>query len=873
MLDMRTLMLTFVINSLINTGVMAIYWRQNRRYVDGISWWVVALSIQTLGFLLLGIRGVLPDLITIVLSNTLIVYASLLLYIGFKKLVKYSASNTHNLFLVLLYAILQYYLTFIQPSGSARIILISIFTSLMFIQSGILLLSHTKHQQSSFTKTSGIICYVYVAVQLYRIVIEWITPTEDYFSAGLLATSAQLVNQFMTIAIVFSFIIMVNNLNLHSRILNERKLKENEKKLLDFINNTYDWEYWIEQDGSIEYMSPSVERITGYPASDFLSDPQRLIQIMHPDDRESYFRNSHLDHVNLTFRIVDRQGQIHWIDHVSQKVFDLDGMEYGRRDSNRDITQRKAYEEEILASRKRAEELYQNAPCGYHSVDHKGTFININNTELGWLGYQREEVVGKLTLKDILSPQSVEVYNQTFPEFLRHGIQNDIRLEYVTQNGELLPVILNSKAVYDDHQRFLYTLTTVYDRTEINRIERELNTARELASAANQAKSDFLSKMSHELRTPLNAIIALSGVLSRSLVSKIPDDEYMYIDVINRSGNNLLELINDILDISRIESGRVEIALCEFDLNQVLSRLSEIMQPLADRKGIKLHVKPAPENGVVFSDETKLVHVLQNLISNAIKFTDHGQVTVSTEINPDRVVLTIQDTGIGIASHQLPHIFDEFRQADQSISRRFGGTGLGLAIVKKYLEMLNGSIRVNSVLGEGSTFIVEIPRKTTLQNRDITDEKVSDSRAAKHYVTLLNPNRVVPKKRESNQPPAVLIVEDNPENMLTVKAVLLSDYQIHEAMTGEEAIALANQHPIDVILMDINLPQMSGIEVFHRLRQNQLLTQVPIIALSASVMPNDTTTLIDLGFDAFVSKPILSEKLKETLREVLKNER
>lgn len=872
MLDMRTLMLTFVINSLINTGVMAIYWRQNRNYVNGISWWVTALSIQTIGFLLLGIRGSLPDIITIVFSNTLIVYASFLLYVGFKKLVKYTAKNTHNYILVVIYCVLQYYLTFINPSGSLRIILISVFTSLMFIQSGNLLLNKKKHNQYDFTKTTGIICYVYVSVQLYRIVVELISPTEDYFNAGVLATSAQLVNQFMTIAIVFSFIIMVNSINLHNRLLNERKLKENEKKLQDFISNTYDWEYWIEQDGTIEYMSPSVERITGYKPEEFLTNVDLIQDIIHPEDRRTYYDHEISEHYNLVFRIIDKQGQSHWIEHASQKVYDINGNDYGRRVSNRDISQRKAYEEEILASRKQAEDLYQNAPCGYHSADKDGNIININDTELRWIGYQRDEVVGKKKLTEILSPQSLSLFNSLFQRFMQTGVQNNIRLDFVTKYGDLLPVILNSKAVYDDNQTFLYSLTTVFDRTEINRIEEELKSAKEQANAANQAKSDFLSKMSHELRTPLNAIIALSGVLSRSLGSKIPEEEYSYIEVIQRSGNSLLELINDILDISRIESGRVEIELNEFDLNQVLSKLFEIMHPLAVKKGIELNFSKPISNLVVTSDESKLIHILQNLIGNAIKFTDHGQVSVSTSLRDNHVIITVKDTGIGIASHQLPHIFDEFRQADQSISRRFGGTGLGLSIVKKYLELLNGSIHVNSVLGEGSEFIVEIPLNKLKSTEDISESKSPSPKFSPNSVTLINSNRVKPKTGSSDQQPTVLIVEDNPENMLTVKALLRKDYQVLEASTGEEAIERVNQKPVDLILMDINLPGISGVEVFHRMRQNPSLKQIPIVALSASVMPSDYTTLINEGFDAFISKPIMSDKFKDTLREVLSNE-
>jgi len=402
MLDMRTLMITFVINSLINTIVMAIYWRQNRKYFSGISWWVLSLVLQTLGFLLLGIRGILPDFVTIVVSNTMIVTASFLLYIGFKQLVSYKDRNIHNYILVIVYFILQYYFTYIQPSGSGRIILISIFTSLMFIQSARLLSSTKKHDLIIFTKTTGIICYIYILVQIYRIVVELITPTADYFNAGFLATIAQLVNQFMTIAIVFSFIIMVNSLNLYNRLKNERKLKESEQKLQSFINNTYDWELWVMNDGKIDYISPSVERITGYKGREFLDDPNLIIDIIHPEDIDKYKNHIHEEKCVLEYRIVNKSGEIHWIEHACQQVFNNDGELNGRHVSNRDITDRKKFEEEINSNHKTIEDLYNNAPCGYHSIDKDGFFMNMNKTELDWLGYHREEVIGKLKLTDIV---------------------------------------------------------------------------------------------------------------------------------------------------------------------------------------------------------------------------------------------------------------------------------------------------------------------------------------------------------------------------------------------------------------------------------------------------------------------------------------
>jgi PAS domain S-box-containing protein len=709
MLDMRTLMITFVINSLMNTIVMAIYWRQNRKYYRGISTWLIALALQTTGFLLLGIRGMLPDILTIVFSNFLIASSSLMLFKGLKNFINYKSKDLHNYFIIFIYVLLQYYFTFVHESTSIRIFLISLVTSIMFIQSGKLMLSKSLHKLTQFTKITGIICYVYVLVQLYRSIVEYFIPTVDYMNAGFLATFGQVINQFLTIALVFSFIIMVNNLNLDKRIKFQNDLEEKERKLRNFIDFTSDWEFLILNDGSIDYISPSVERITGYKAQDFLENSALVLDIIHPDDRQNYDNHIHGEQCNLQFRIIDINGGTRWIEHDCKMIYDSKGDSEGRRVSNREITDRKKHEEEMIAAQAKIEDLYNSAPCGYHTIDKNGFIVNINNTELEWLGYKREEVVGKFKLSDITSSQSTAIVEEMFTGLIREGFQNDIRLEFVTKRGDIIPVIINSKAFYDNNNEYLFSLTTVFDRTEINRIEKALIEAQEKANSANQAKSEFLSKMSHELRTPLNAIFTLSGVLSRSLGTKIPEEEHSYLEIIQRSGNNLLELINDLLDISRIEAGRAELLIKNVNLYEVIENMIEMMKPLCAKKNIELNFSPNEEELFVVSDENKLVHIFQNLIGNAIKFTEEGYVTISIAKTNNSVIVSVQDTGIGIDETNLALIFDEFRQADQNITKKYGGTGLGLAIVKKYLELLEGSIIVNSKPGVGSEFIVEIP--------------------------------------------------------------------------------------------------------------------------------------------------------------------
>ncbi|MEI7664140.1 MAG: ATP-binding protein, partial [Bacteroidota bacterium] len=232
----------------------------------------------------------------------------------------------------------------------------------------------------------------------------------------------------------------------------------------------------------------------------------------------------------------------------------------------------------------------------------------------------------------------------------------------------------------------------------------ELEIQKQQLDESSRLKTNFLSNMSHELRTPLNSVIALTGVLSRRLTDKIPREEYSYLEVIERNGRHLLNLINDILDISRIEAGREETEFTAFNVNDLIAEVVSMIQPQASEKNIALLQLPGDSTLVMNSDSGKCRHILQNLVANAVKFTEKGTVSIGALQNETRITFVITDTGIGIAENHLPHIFDEFRQADGSTSRRFGGTGLGLAIAKKYATLLGGTISVNSVIGTVSTF-------------------------------------------------------------------------------------------------------------------------------------------------------------------------
>jgi signal transduction histidine kinase/DNA-binding response OmpR family regulator len=523
---------------------------------------------------------------------------------------------------------------------------------------------------------------------------------------------------------------------------------------------------------------------------------------------------------------------------------------------------------------------------------------------------------------------------------------------------------------------------------ELTEQNTELEMQKTQLHEASILKTNFLSNMSHELRTPLNSVIALSGVLNRRLPGKISSEEYSYIGVIERNGKQLLELINDILDISRIESGHEEIEITKFNTNNIIAEVVSMIHPQAEQKNIELSHTDSNSNISITSDAGKCQHILQNLVGNAVKFTEAGKVEITARQSENNITIVVIDTGIGIAENHLQHIFDEFRQADGGTARRFGGSGLGLAIARKYANLLGGTISVKSTPGKGSEFTLTLPLRYAAENRiheeatvtgfnhsikppldkpssgslvktillvedsepaiiqikDFLEESgynimvardggealgiishtipdamildlmmpvidgfevlktLREEEKTAHIPVLIltakhitkeelsffkrnNIHQLIQKgdvkrnellkavatmvvtetaERQKPKPelqtiegkPVVLVVEDNRDNMITVKALLSDNYIVVEAIDGKEGVMMAGKHKPNLILMDIALPGMDGIEAFKKIRNNAKLQHIPVIALTASAMTSDRETILAHGFDSYIAKPI-----------------
>ena len=506
------------------------------------------------------------------------------------------------------------------------------------------------------------------------------------------------------------------------------------------------------------------------------------------------------------------------------------------------------------------------------ATDEKGIIQLFNAGAERMLGYTAGEVVNKISPSDIHDPQEVMARAQALSldfattiapgfEALAYKASREIEdvyeLTYICKDGSRFPAVVSITALRDDHGAIIGYLLIGTDNSARKRVESELNAALAAAEKANRAKTDFLSGMSHELRTPLNAILGFAQLMGSGTPPPTPSQKRS-LDQILKAGWYLLELINEILDLALIESGKLTLSREPVSLSEIMLECRAMIEPQAQRRGIGMTFPRFEIPRFVKADRTRLKQVLINLLFNAIKYNSPGgTVAVECTLNPaGSMRIGVRDTGAGLAPEQLAQLFQPFNRLGREASAE-EGTGIGLVVTKRLVDLMGGAIGADSTVGSGSVFWIEL---------SLASEPQLEAREAGR------PAPVPPQPADGLAVRTLLYVEDNPANLELVEQIIARrpDLRLLSAADGSLGIEFARTYQPELILMDINLPGLSGIEAMKILHADRSTRHIPIIALSANAVPRDIRNGLEAGFFDYLTKPIKINEFMDALEAALK---
>jgi signal transduction histidine kinase/HPt (histidine-containing phosphotransfer) domain-containing protein len=517
--------------------------------------------------------------------------------------------------------------------------------------------------------------------------------------------------------------------------------------------------------------------------------------------------------------------------------------------------------------------IFNSAHFSSIATDAGGVIQIFNVGAERMLGYTAAEVQGRITPADFSDPAelieraqtlSLELATPILPGFealvfkASRSIEDIYELTYIRKDGSRFPAMVSVTALRDAAHGIIGYLLIGTDNTARKLVEAEQQNARAATESASRAKSDFLASMSHEIRTPMNAIMGIADLLEATALSPVQET---YLRILQRAGENLLNLINDMLDLSKAEASQLELERTGFSLHEQLDKMAGMVGPRATAKGLALSIHAADDiPGGLIGDPARLCQVLLNLLGNAIKFTGTGFVSLHVTVQPGealppRLQFCVTDSGIGIPVDKLEGVFERFSQADSSTTRRFGGSGLGLTICRQLVELMGGQIQVTSEPGKGSAFSFVLPF-------DLADT-ADDARDAP-----------IDRSHDQAWPPLrILLAEDSPDNRAIVLAYLeAAPFVIDIAETGAVACARFEAGAYDLVLMDRQMPMMDGLTATRTIRAFEAAHQrqpTPIIALTASALKGDRDMCLAAGCTAFLTKPIRQAVLLRAIRDAI----
>ncbi len=613
--------------------------------------------------------------------------------------------------------------------------------------------------------------------------------------------------------------------------------------------------------------------ILGHEPGNFQPARSHLDKVIHPDDLERFYialeDSEKTGRKDIIYRIIKADGNIHHIHELAQAERDSDGKIITLKGTVQDITERIEAENRAREAEENNLTILQSVNEGIYGIDLEGNTTFINPSACEALGYSAAELIGESIHKLIHHsypdgshyPEDNCLIYDSLISGTTHAINEEVLWK---KDGSSFPVEYTSTPLLKNGQ-IIGGVVNFKDISGRLKAVKELLAAKEDAENANRAKTQFLSNMSHELRTPMNAIMGFGQLLNMDTENPLNASQTENVEEIVKAGHHLLSLINEVLDLAKVESGHVDMSIEPIALSEILSESLQLIMPLSKERGIEITTthngKEVPfQNlseirGIVQADRVRLKQVLINLLSNAVKYNvDNGKITIAcNETDDNRMILRIIDTGRGMTPEQQSQLFKPFNRLDAE-NTEVEGTGIGLTITKKLVELMGSSIGLNSDIGKGTCFWINLPKS----NHHITQEISVD----KEFTNQEQTNKDLMTEKN------ILYIEDNPANLRLVTQIIaridnIHMWSAHEPMLGLE---LAYKHKPDLILLDINLPGMNGFDVLKQLRSRKDTCDTQVIAISSNAMPHDIKKGMTAGFDDYITKPIDVNELLNTIK-------
>jgi PAS domain S-box-containing protein len=595
------------------------------------------------------------------------------------------------------------------------------------------------------------------------------------------------------------------------------------------------------EDRAITYVSANVERILGWPATEIVGQPDFFAGLMSESDQSRFeaaldrFSRGEASAEEDEFELATADGSRRWF-VIAARADQTDHrniLGYAV-----DVTARVRSEASARMATERYRLMFEGVPSGIFRSAPEGELLEANPKLAEIFGYGSAEEFKRL-VRDVGSLYLDRRERDRFMEAVRRrGRVEGFLTKLRRRDGEVIEASMNASAVRDEAGNLVAFEGTLLDVTDQRRAEEEARQARAAADAANQAKSVFLSRMSHELRTPLNSILGFGQLLELRELEPTAAESVQHI---LKAGRHLLDLINEVLDIARVEAGRLAMSLEPVSLAEVAEDGVALIRPLAASRQIEITIEPHPCRGYVLGDRQRLKQVLLNLLSNAVKYNrPQGQVRLACSRDEGHLKVAVSDTGRGISADQIERLFIPFDRLGADVTSE-EGTGLGLMLARHLVEAMGGKLAVESEPGLGSTFTVSL----------------TEVPGPGDWVVTQSPDRPL-LSAGADARRSVLYIEDNLANLALVEQIFTHRPQVEleSAMQGRMGLLLAQTHLPDLILLDVNLPDMTGREVLSELKLDPSTAQVPVLVISADASPGQIQRLLDAGAAGYLTKPL-----------------